>query len=67
MLYKKKLLLHSVLALASAMPLHAQARPASLDSMIAAVLPTHPALRAATARLDAADARVRPAGASPIR
>jgi outer membrane protein TolC len=60
-----KLLLLSALALAVATPLHAQVQPASLDSLIASALPNHPALQAAAARLDAARARVRPAGALP--
>lgn len=59
-------LLASACALAAAVPLHAQTpRSASLDSLIAASLPNHPALRSANALVEAARARVRPAGVLP--
>ncbi|MDB4951636.1 MAG: Outer rane efflux protein precursor [Gemmatimonadetes bacterium] len=59
------------LLLLSAVPLAAQAHPAApiriapLDSLVAHAVAVHPAVHAAVARLDAARARVAPAGTRP--
>jgi cobalt-zinc-cadmium efflux system outer membrane protein len=60
-------LLAGVITLTAVAPMYAQEaqRTISLDSLIATSLSDHPAIRAAAGRVEAARARVRPAGALP--